>query len=155
MTRNDFIKKIHVLKRDLSLDDDTYRLVLYNVTEKTSCCHLDEERLNLVYLAFKKMLDNQGVSGPVRKNPNQHRFIARLMDHLKWNWDNTPDFCIKITGKRSTKSCNPAELSKIIRGMVAVIDHDIALGKIQLNHTQRFEYERAVKHHRPIKENAI
>jgi phage gp16-like protein len=146
MTRNDFIKKIHVLKRDLSLDDDTYRLVLYNVTEKTSCCHLDEERLNLVYLAFKKMLDNVGRTSSSTKNPNQHRFIARLMDHLKWSWVDTASFCERIVGKKSTKACNPSELSKLIRALIGVIDFKLDHGEITMTHTEKFNYLQHTKH---------
>lgn len=149
MTRAELIKKIHVQKRDLSLDDDNYRLILESLSGRRSCADMDDEHLNLVSLALSKMLDNRGTRPGLRKNPNQQAFIARLMDYLHWNWSNTATFCERLTGKKSTKACSAAELSKIIRGMIAIIDQDIEKGKLGLSHTQRFEYERHVKHLRP------
>jgi len=134
----------------LALDEETYRTVVHSVTGKLHITDCDDEEANLVHLAFKKMLDNQGAAGQIRKNPQQHRFIARLMDYLRWDWQDTARFCERVTGKRSTKACNAAELSKVIRGMIAIIDQDIEAGKIQLTHTERFNYEHYVKHHRPL-----
>jgi len=146
--RADLIKYIHVLKRDLGLDEDTYRSVLYNVAGGTSCSHLDEENLNLVYLAFKKMRDNQEVNSPAQKNPDQHRMIARLGYILKWDWNDIAHFCQREVKKQSTKTCNPAELSKVIRGMIGVIDYRVKCGVLMMNHTECFDYERHVKRHR-------
>jgi hypothetical protein len=97
------------------------------------------------------MKDNTGVGPAIKKNPQQQKFIARLMEYLKWDWAATADFCMKVTGKRTTKACNAAELSKIIRGMIAIIDHDITKGKIVLNHTERFNYDHYSKLHREQK----
>ena len=149
MTRAELIKTIHVQKRDLSLDEDNYRLILESISGKRSCANMDDEHLNLVSLALSKMLDNRGTSPGTRKNPNQQGFIARLMDYLHWDWSNTASFCLKLTGKKSTRACSAGELSKIIRGMIAIIDQDIERGKLSLSHTQRFEFERHVKHLRP------
>lgn len=46
--RNQLIAKIHVAKRQLALDDDTYRDVLERVTGKRSAGDLDERQLELV-----------------------------------------------------------------------------------------------------------
>jgi phage gp16-like protein len=148
MNRNDFIKKIHVLKRDLGMIDEDYRMVLYNISGKTSCKDIGIEELNLITIALGKMKDNTGVAGQVKKNPQQHKMIARLMDILGWNWNRTAEYCEQITNKKSTKACSPQELSNIIRGMVATIDHHLSTGKIKMNHTERFEYDRHTKHHR-------
>lgn len=151
MTRNDLIKRIHVLKRELSLDDDTYRMVLSNITGKLSCKDIMSiEELNLVCVSLSKMKDNRGSRQPVKRNPDQHRFIARLMDHLKWSWPETAMFCEKVTGKRSTTSCSAAELSKVIRGMIATIDHHIKSGKITMTTEQLAEYRSHTQRHRAI-----
>lgn len=135
----------------LSLDEETYRSVVESITGKRHVTELGDEEANLVYLALQKMLDNQGARGEVRRNPQQQKFIARLMQYLHWNWEDAAHFAEKIVHKKSTKACNAAELSKIIRGMIAIIDSDIEKGKIVLNHTERFEYERHVNRHRTSK----
>lgn len=38
MTKNQLIKLNHIAKRDLQLDDDTYRQLLITVTGKVSSC---------------------------------------------------------------------------------------------------------------------
>jgi phage gp16-like protein len=146
MTRNDLIKKIHVIKRDLGMIDEDYRMVLYNISGKTSCADIGIEELNLIAIALGKMMDNTGTGSPIKKNPDQHRFIARLMDILGWDWSRTAEYCQQITGKRTTKACTPVELSKIIRGMIATIDHHLEHGKIEMSHTEKFNYLQHTKH---------
>jgi hypothetical protein len=135
----------------LSLDEDSYRSIVESVTGRRRITECDDEEANLVYLALKRMRDNTGVGSPVKKNVQQQKFIARLMDHLKWDWSATAEFCFKVTGKRSTKGCNAAELSKVIRGMIAIIDHDLAKGRIVFSHTERFNYDHYTKLHREQK----
>lgn len=146
MIRAELIKKIHVQKRDLALGDDNYRLILESISGKRSCRDMDDEHLNLVSLALSKMAAVRGRASGASKNPKQQAFIARLMDYLRWDWAATAHFCERVTGKKSTRACTASELSKIILGMIRIIDSDIEKGKLMLNHSQRFEYERHVKH---------
>lgn len=146
MTRNKFIQRIHVLKRDLGLDDETYRTVLDSVAGKTSCTNLEEEELNLVLLALEKMSrGGNGATSVTLRNQRQQRFIARLMDYLGWTWKQTSHFCVRQTGKRSTRSCNAAELSKVIIGMIRLIDEDIEKGRLKLSPEKLEEYRRYTK----------
>lgn len=135
----------------LGLDEDTYRSVVESITGKRHVTQCDDEEANLIYIALKRMKDNQGAGPRIEKNGRQQKFIARLMDYLKWDWSATAAFCEKVTGKRSTKACNAAELSKVIRGMIAIIDHDLEQGKILLTHTQKFDYQRYTTLHRDQK----
>src|ERR1043166_7369196 len=103
MTRKELNHNIRALAHGrLGLDEETYRMVVESVTGKRRISQCDDEEANLVMLALRKMQDNQGSTAAVKKNPDQHRFIARLMEYLKWDWGNTAGFCEKITGKKST-----------------------------------------------------
>jgi hypothetical protein len=148
MIRNELIRRIHVLKRDLGLDDDTYRLVLHNISGETSCTKLQVEELNLVSVALTKMKDNRGTTGPTRKNPDQHKMISKLGYILGWSWKDIAGYVQRIAGKNSTRACNAGELSKVIRGMIGTIDARLESGEITMNHTEKFEYLQHTKHHR-------
>ncbi|AIA72716.1 putative phage regluatory protein [Pectobacterium atrosepticum SCRI1043] len=54
MTKNQLIKLIHIAKRDLQLDDDTYRQLLITVTGKTSTRDMTVPQLDNVLSAMKK-----------------------------------------------------------------------------------------------------
>jgi phage gp16-like protein len=51
--RNKMISKVHIAKTQLGMDDDTYRDLLFNVTQKRSCKDLDERELHLVLEAMR------------------------------------------------------------------------------------------------------
>ncbi|MEI7150835.1 gp16 family protein [Pectobacterium carotovorum] len=54
MTKNQLIKLIHIAKRDLQLDDDTYRQLLITVTSKSSTRDMAVPQLDTVLNAMKK-----------------------------------------------------------------------------------------------------
>ncbi|HHI2407801.1 TPA: phage protein GemA/Gp16 family protein, partial [Escherichia coli] len=54
MSRTSLIKLIHVARRDLQLDDDTYRAFLVQCTGKTSCRELSVAQLEQVLDAMKE-----------------------------------------------------------------------------------------------------
>ncbi len=53
--RNRLIQLIHVAKRELSLDEDIYRSVLKELTDKTSCSKMSMDELNQVLEHFKSV----------------------------------------------------------------------------------------------------
>jgi len=131
----------------LHLDESFYRQIVVSIDPKSEghVTRCDDESANLVLLALRRLADK---SPSAQKNPKQHRFIARLMEYLNWNWIQTAAFCERQTGKKTTHSCNAAELTKIINGMVAIIDANIAVGKLQLSPQQLSEYRKHTKKHR-------
>lgn len=149
MTRKQLNHNIRALAHGtLGLTEDEYRTIAAAVDPRseghiTKC---DDEHANLVYMRLKKMASTS--QSQTHAQERQHRMIARLMEYLRWTWGDTASFCLRVTGHRTTKQCSAAELSKVIRGMVSIIDQDVEKGKIQLTHTEKFEYERHVKHHR-------
>jgi phage gp16-like protein len=52
--RGDVIKKIHIAKADLKLDDDRYRAMLLGLTGKDSCKDMTLRELNQVYRQMEK-----------------------------------------------------------------------------------------------------
>ncbi len=52
--RKDVIKKIHIAKADLKLDEDRYRSLLLGVTGKDSCKEMTLIELNQVYRQMEK-----------------------------------------------------------------------------------------------------
>lgn len=150
MDRKELNRKIGALAfGKLHLAEDDYRTIVASIDPKsgghvTSC---DDEHANLVLIALRRIAEK---NPPQQKNVKQHNFIARLMDHLKWNWKNTADFCRHQTGKNSTRACTAFELTKIINGMISIIDHDIAVGKLQLSPQQLKDYQRHTKRHRRV-----
>jgi phage gp16-like protein len=150
VTRRRLNHKVRALAHGtLGLDEETYRTVVESVTGKRHVTECNDEEANLVLLALRRMKGSRKErSGGGNSNGQQQRFIARLMDHLHWTWQDTAGFCERVVKKKSTRQCDAAELSKIIRGMIAIIDQDVTKGKIQMSHTERFEYEQHVKHYR-------
>ena len=60
------ITQIHIAKKQLGLDDDTYRKVLKNATGKTSCADMDISELGKALQAMK----DRGFK-PMRKKANK------------------------------------------------------------------------------------
>ncbi len=133
------------MAKRLGLDEDMYRQMILNI-EPRSGGHItrcDDEQANLVVLALQRALDRHRTGTTTRRavpNERQHRQIARLMDFLGWHWGNTARFVRQQTGKRSTFQCTPHELSIVIRGMVAIIDGDLKLGKLKLSDKNLQDY---------------
>jgi len=148
-TRNSLIQRIHVLKRDLGLSDDTYRTILESISGKTSCKDIDLEYLNLVKQALEGQLQKLG-SSTRTKNAKEHRKIAKLGFLLGWSWFDIAHFVQRETqGRRiSTRSCTGEELSKVINGMVALINDGIATGKITLEHKDLQDFLRYTQSHK-------
>jgi phage gp16-like protein len=151
-TRSGLIKRIHVLKRELSFDDDTYRTVLESITGKRSCADIDDEYLDLVCKSLEGQLKKTQQT-QIRQNVQLERKIAKLGYILRWNWYDIAGFCVKETGKRTTRACSALELNKVVNGMVAVIDNRLESGVIVMLPSQLSDYLRHT-HNRRIK-NAV
>lgn len=54
-SRKTLIAKIHIAKKELALDDATYRDVLERVTGKTSCKEMDLKELKAVVMDLKRL----------------------------------------------------------------------------------------------------
>ncbi len=154
MTRTEINKEIGFLAHGkLKLHKEDYRTIVHSIAPESGGFVRnikDDETANLVLLHLRNLADkkNNPSSKEQKRNDAQERFIARLMDHLNWKWSNTASFIKKITGKTHTSKCNSSELSKVIRGMIDIIDQDIATGKIVMSDAELKEYKYKTHFHR-------
>lgn len=86
--RTAMIAKIHVAKRDLGLDEDTYRAMLQLETGKTSCSTMSAQELEKVLAAYKAR-GWQPKASPRRYSPktrNKPPHKKNLVDRLRAQW---------------------------------------------------------------------
>ena len=77
------IAKIHIAKKQLGLDDDTYRQALATATSgKTSCANMNENELQAVLDAFKSKGFNKGVGVDAVKWLNAY-LASKVLEMLK------------------------------------------------------------------------
>jgi hypothetical protein len=151
MERSELNKKIGVLVHaKLKLNEDVYRQIVYNIDQNSGgfVRNCDDEHANLVLLHLQHLVDKTKSHKEINKQSDQERFIARLMDHLNWRWSNTAQFMIRLVKKSHTSKCSASELSKVIRGMIAIIDKDIESGKIVMSDSELKEYRYKTHFHR-------
>ena len=126
MTRSDLNRKIgyyrHVI---LKLDEDIYRQIVRNIDNKSGGyvrnCGLEEA--NLVLLTLKNLAEKRTATREIKEHSRQENFIPVLMEYLNWKWGDTASFIYKVTGKHHhTSKCDTMQLSKVIRGMISIID---------------------------------
>lgn len=136
----------------LKFDKEMYRTIVSSIDAKSEghLTRCSDEHANLVKLALERLVERGrvGATSTVQTNPGQHRFIARLMDYLGWSWNDTARFCFRQTGKDNTRKCDARDLSKVVIGMIRIIDDKISKGKIRLLPTELEEYRKHTRLHR-------
>ena len=152
--RAKLIRQVHVLAYSrLKLTEEEYRLIVETVTHETSVKDLPASEIEKVLVALRRIpmgeLGGHHADGAGRQHSIalQQRLIAHLMEYLAWNWASTASFCKRITGKDDTRSCTSAELRKLIRGMIAIIEQNIASGKLTLTNEQQVRFKRMANPH--------
>lgn len=118
-------KKIHIAKKDLAMDDATYRALLLRVTGKTSskdCSPRDRQLLleEFVRLGFKVKAKKAGRSLPqvAPERMPRMRKIEALLAEAKRPWSYL-DPIIKNLKRSSIQFCDEEDLSKIIAALMA------------------------------------
>jgi len=148
MNRNVLIGRIHQLKKQLLLDEETYRTVLMSISGKNSCKGIDLEYLNIIKQSLEGLLQRQRLGSSLKlTNAAEHRKIAKLGYLLGWSWPDIAGFCFKEVKKKSTQSCTAAELGKIINGMVNIINDKIADGSLTLPHSDLVSFLKYTQSH--------
>lgn len=144
----------------LKLDEETYRQVIRDVTmNREHITQCTDQEAELVLIALRRFHAGRLVAAPKGDLPGrpptqtglerQHTILPRLMEILRWDWKSTAGFCKKVTGRNRTDKCSPAELAKVIAGMVQIVEHDIALGKITMTPEELAAFRRHTQpHHR-------
>ncbi len=75
--RNALIKKIHIAKRDLGMNDETYRDFLERETNKTSCKDLSEDQMRHVMDKFAELGWKPNIKGTFRA-PSKKPYVRKI-----------------------------------------------------------------------------
>ena len=116
------IRLIHVAKRELGLDEDTYRDILKNYGGHTSSAKMTSQQRNQVLDRFKKL----GFKVKRKNTP-----VTRLTPQQKWKleqlckqrgWSDLADpalrkFIKRTTGMDDWRFLTPRDASKVITGL--------------------------------------
>lgn len=123
MQRKSLITKIHIGKKALNLDDDTYRFLLNRITSKTSCKDMTIPELNLVLNAMKKAgfkpnakkykRPTIGANETLRQN-YLNKIEAMISDN-KLSWEYATGICRKAVKKQRLQWCTSEELYTVIQ----------------------------------------
>ena len=143
----------------IGLDEEQYRGVIRDVTSsKEHITKCTDQEAELVLTALRRFHEgrfgNPGSSSGLPGRPStpdglkrQHKILPRLMALLRWDWRATARFCFKITGHKRTDKCTAAELAKVVAGMVQIVEHDIAAGKITMSEQELQEFRSHTQPH--------
>ncbi len=77
-SRKSLLAKVHIAKKQLGLDDDTYRAMLENLTGKTSAAELTVPQLTRVVADLRK----QGWTPPAKPASHRKPAIPEAAGHL-------------------------------------------------------------------------
>ncbi|HFG1901511.1 gp16 family protein [Vibrio cholerae] len=91
MNRNALIKLIHIGKREMGLDEETYRAMLGGITNKTSCAQLSDRELETVFntmqdKGFKPRLNGNPKVFKRRQIPKSGRAKHAEIDKIRAIW---------------------------------------------------------------------
>lgn len=115
--RNRLIQLIHVGKRELALDDDTYRALLFANGEHSSCSKMNIKQLELVLAVME-------IQGFRRSRRPASRDISPSMDVKRHGKGGKTPFKRRLSPKAG--KAKHAEIDKIRAIWVTMAQHDIA-----------------------------
>lgn len=133
------IAKIHIAKKDLALDDATYRDVLERVTGKTSCKEMDLKELKKVMMELKRLgfvptptaiTQNQTPQNPPQTTPKWGKKpdgaddkkaligkIEAMLADLNLNWKYADGMAKRMFGVDKVQWLNQKNLYKLTQAL--------------------------------------
>lgn len=119
MNRPQLIKLIHVGKRELGIDEDTYRDMLYEATGVSSCSNMTDEQLENVLRFFKSKGFNIKTDKP--QTDPQAEFIRSLWREMNTQGiiksgteESLRKYIYRITGVEALEWCSIGQKRTII-----------------------------------------
>ena len=113
---------IHIVKRELGLDDDVYRTILQREAGVRSAKDLDEKgfRHLMRYFAGSKhyRINQYGLTF------RQKLFIKHLVDDLGWNIQHFKNFLNKYYKKTELDRLTKKEANKVIESLKNILKHE-------------------------------
>ena len=124
MARDPLLARIHIAKKELGLDDDTYRDVLERVTGNRSSSKLTEPARLKVIAEFKRMGWKGFTKGRKRSDKPYVRKVFALWGELKragiWREDSQKslrNFVKKLTGCDDPEWLDYGQASQVIEAL--------------------------------------
>ncbi len=120
--RNKELAKIHALKKQLTLDDDTYRAVLVNQTGLESSAKMDRNQRLKIIAHFQTQLGKAMFDGKPHNlaQNSQLRKIEALLTVQKKPWSYAHAIAKRMYRKANLTFCTPFELRGVITALVKV-----------------------------------
>lgn len=121
--RKGILAKIHLAKKELAMEDDTYRAMLLHLTGKTSCADVDFIQLQRIMthmekLGFKATRQSIGQKPlhEITKTPKINK-IAVLLAKSGKSWAYADGMAKRMFKKERVGFLNDGELSKLIAAL--------------------------------------
>lgn len=126
-SKKPMLAKVHIAKKELGLDDGTYRDVLRRVTGKTSAADLSKEKLEAVLAEFVRLgwtpkpTAKHGYkpttgTGQTGRQKTLAKIEAILTDKgLPWGYAH--GMAAKMFGKVNLRFCTDVELRKVMQAL--------------------------------------
>ncbi len=114
------LARIHLLKKDLGLDDDSYRDLLEKLTGKRSAGKLTGPERNKVLIYMNRHSRRREYPGrPHNTDSNdQLKKIEALLSEAKRPWAYAKALAEKMYGKKRLEFCDSVELGGIITALI-------------------------------------
>lgn len=120
-SRKDYLAAIHMGKKALNLDEDTYRDMLENVTGKRSAKDMSMDELVKVI----QHLDQHGFSkrefgNKPKVKQSKEALIGKIEAHLtehKLHWNYAKGIAKQMFQKDALEFCNESELHRIVAAL--------------------------------------
>lgn len=124
--RNTQLSKIHIAKKDLGIDDDTYRALLMRVTGAQSSRGLKPAQMAAVLREFERLgwkpKKNTGRAAP-KASPEREKLVGKigaLLTTAGRTWAYADGMAKRMYKVERTEWLNPKQL----QGMVAALEYD-------------------------------
>jgi phage gp16-like protein len=122
--RNKELAKIHVLKKNLTLDDETYRVMLVNQTGLDSSAKLNRaQRLTVIAYLQSQLGKTLHEGKPHNTAQNgQLQKIEALLTVQKKPWSYAHAIAKRMYKKANLTFCTPFELRGVITALVKAVE---------------------------------
>jgi len=113
---------IHIIKKELKLDDAAYRKILMEAAGVTTAKDLDQDK-------FKKLMNYFVRSKHYRLNPHgltikQKLYIQYLYQRIPWDEEHFNRFIRKYYKKDQIRTLTRAEATKVIESLKNIYKHE-------------------------------
>ena len=119
--RNVLVSRIHIARKELALEEESYRAILRRITGHDSCSKLDAEQLRAVIAEFERL----GLRPRVRRSVKPHvRKVYAVWGSMAGLVEDSGRgalhaFVLRQTGISSAEWLDGAQANKVIEGLKA------------------------------------